>query len=1243
MSTLKIALLGPPEVFHSDRRLLFSDRKTLALLAYLATEDGMHERQHLSRLLWPESDAEHGRTALRITLHRLRRILEEGVGPEHENHLLVLHDALGLNRNSDLEIDMHELQAVWSMARDQRVREAAQGEARRSLIARLEEAAARYRSGFLENFTLHDTVDFDNWVSLQRGYWYQRIERVLDWLSQLQSAEGHIEQAIVTIERWRSLDPLNENISQRLMQFQFATGNRVAALKTYENYQDILQRELGANPSAHMVAQAEFFRHATAPRRPRPREAMQSPAPPARSLLEIPFVGRAFQFHQLLSLYEKAASGQPQVIVLEGEAGIGKTRLATAFLEWAKGQGAEVLEGRASKSHQHLAYQPILDPLRTRFEREQDHLFLVSKTWLAELSRLLPELRERYPDLPVPTTDEASEATRFFEAIARLGEAYAARAPQIIVIDDLQWIDQATLDLFLYLLRRWKEHAAPVLVLLSRRVERRSLDPWLGDWFVSVKRDVPVTRMELGALTEQDLLQIAHAVWGQDHQSSREQAAQPASDCSAPLVRPEESEANVERFGKWLYTQTKGQPFFVGATLEALLERGGLVPHFTGDGWVLEPRISLIEVASSDVTLPSGGREMIQLRLAQLSPQARELLVAAAVLDHDFTFEALCQVAQLPLQNGLFALDEAIEHLLLQEVSPQSGKMQPMGYRFVHEKFHEEVYAEAGDARRRLFHRRALQMLEQEGANAALLAYHAIASGSADLAFRWSIAAGNEAMDVFATRDALGHYEQASLLLEEIKGDIPTTTLHHLYSQLGRAYNIRNDVRAERAIYQTMLETARCRQDAAMECTALNRLAVLEGEDPSRLAHALALLQQAQEVAERTHDQAGLAETYWSFTRVNYYALKLDACLVYGRQAYALIRELGKPNFVMKALSGLSYVMKALGQWEEAASLAEETWHLAVQQGDRLMEADGLSQLADRYINIGQPREGIRAARTAYATSLELEYTWGQATSGYMLARGLVETGAYEEALAVVRQSIDVARTLAFSVPLIVNLLTCGSVYQALLLPEEAKRFYEEALTLAESRSAQRYVAMSASLLCAVAVFTEDWEMASIYARRVQMAREHDEVIFAEMPRWAEIAALLHAGEEEQAKEDLKHFREHFGTNKRCSLALARGQAVLAQWQGKSEQALGYIQTAIAEAKAIGLPGEEWQALVALGKLHLARREGGPAEDVFMQAASIMKQLADTITNDELREHFRAQTRLILGQSTDSLHTEEKN
>src|SRR5262249_27791439 len=152
-----------------------------------------------------------------------------------------------------------------------------------------------------------------------------------------------------------------------------------------------------------------------------------------------------------------------------------------------------------------------------------------------------------------------------FEALARLLQALAARAPLLIFLDDLQWIDHASLDLFQYLGRQWAEHATPIMLLLSRRTETRSMDPWLVEWFTNLKRDIPLTRLELGPLSANAILQIARFVAGQSGELQAGQRTRPAIEVSLSSLHASSSEASIERFGTWLFAETKGQPFFVRA------------------------------------------------------------------------------------------------------------------------------------------------------------------------------------------------------------------------------------------------------------------------------------------------------------------------------------------------------------------------------------------------------------------------------------------------------------------------------------------------------------------------------------------------------------------------------------------------------------------------------------------------------------------------------------------------------
>ncbi len=180
---------------------------------------------------------------------------------------------------------------------------------------------------------------------------------------------------------------------------------------------------------------------------PRPllatRNSMRSRASLPSMHYAAPLVGRTREYGLLLEHYYLARQGQTQVVLLEGEAGIGKTRLATEFLDWAVAQGADVLRGQAFESNRRLSYQPFIEALRPRIDRENAPEDLLHDVWLAELARLLPELHERYPDLTERVADASVARNHLFEAVARLLAALAARTPVLLFLDDVHWADTA--------------------------------------------------------------------------------------------------------------------------------------------------------------------------------------------------------------------------------------------------------------------------------------------------------------------------------------------------------------------------------------------------------------------------------------------------------------------------------------------------------------------------------------------------------------------------------------------------------------------------------------------------------------------------------------------------------------------------------------------------------------------------------------------------------------------------------
>ena len=444
MGDVYFTLLGPPEVRHADQSLLFTTRKEQALLIYLAVEGRVHLRKTLSEQFWPEGDAMHGRAALRISLLHLRHLLGEDAGVDAVPHLLITRDTLGLDLTSAIELDLHILHEAWALARalTRTAPTMLEGE-RRSVLVQLQRAASLPRGEFLEGFSLRDAPAFDDWVRFQREYWHLHINEIFDRLSQMQFEAGELEAAIETVSRWLVLAPLQEDAYQRLMRLHFATGDRAAALHAYDTCRARLATEMQTEPTSETMALASRMRAVAPP--PRKQTPVSPTALSLAMLLDGPLLGRTEELSALIRVYHSAQRGQTQVVLLEGELGIGKTRLATEFLAWAEIEGADVLQGQAFETGGQLPYRPVIEALRSRIERENAPDDLLSDLWLAELARLLPELSDRYPDLPSPTGDKSVGRTRLFELVARLGQALAARTPLVWFIDDVQWADAASL------------------------------------------------------------------------------------------------------------------------------------------------------------------------------------------------------------------------------------------------------------------------------------------------------------------------------------------------------------------------------------------------------------------------------------------------------------------------------------------------------------------------------------------------------------------------------------------------------------------------------------------------------------------------------------------------------------------------------------------------------------------------------------------------------------------------------
>jgi tetratricopeptide (TPR) repeat protein len=915
-------------------------RKAIALLAYLAVEGEPKRRDSLAALLWPESDSSHARAALRRTLSALNKAL----GGEW---LQIERESIGLDRKNGFRLDIDEFHKLLSSVEDH-------GHDWTDVCVRCEEPLARaislYRQEFLAGFTLRDSPNFDDWQLFQAETVQRELARALDRIILIHIRAGQYEQAINRTRRRLALDRLHEGTHRTLMKLYAWSNQRTAAMRQYRECVRTLDQELKVPPleettELYNLIKADNLDPPEIERVGQLESMVVSPIElQGESQRErLPMVGREDEWGALTECYISSSS-QGCFVLIEGETGIGKTRLIEEFLSHVTREGAVVLSSACYEGESNLAFGPFVEALHKALNANDSRAKLkdISPHHLAETSRLLPELKDISPELPEPPPlDSPGGQARFFEGVRRVILSLTqADHPGVLFLDDLHFADEATLDLLTFVVRRSSEDG--LCVIGSFRSEELPSDHRLRLLAAEQQRNGAASLITIRRLEPDETYELLGLI-------------------GLPI------EGIPDGLRARLHRETEGIPYFVNEYLtmiHAAIESGQEV----------------------DWTVPESARSILRSKLKNVTGGAMQLLTAAAVIGRPFDFEMIRQVSGRGEEESIEMLEELQGRLLIEELTP--SEREEGSYLFQHEKLRLLVYDDTSQARRRLLHRRTADALRHRDGDALAgqVAYHYQRAGMETEAGEYFVRSGDFARSLYANREALDHYTTAlelghptpATLLEKI-GDLKTLLGEYreaiesfesaaAYGQdidrsryerkLGLVYHRRGDWDMAERQFEASL--AARTDDSQAEHQALLfsdwALSVFKRGD---LDGARELAGRALDLATSSGDSSAIAQSHNIMGILARHQGDQKGAKEHLQASISIAEEMENEAAQVAALNNLALVLADEGNFEHGLEATRKALDLSVARGDRHREAALHNNLADLLQASGRTEEAL--------------------------------------------------------------------------------------------------------------------------------------------------------------------------------------------------------------------------------------------------------------------------------------------